>query len=73
MPTSELASNRSYAEIRKARQAAKLHSLWESAVAHELHDGGPTPNQFILYQNYFGCFVTHAKSFLVMRRRIFER
>ena len=46
MPTATLAGDRSYAEIRKAWQAAKLHPLWESVVAHKLRDGGPAPNHW---------------------------
>jgi len=41
-----LIGDRPYAEIRKAWQAAKLHPLWESAVAHKLRDGGPAPNHW---------------------------
>lgn len=40
MPTATLIGDRSYAEIRKAWQAAKLHPLWEIAVAHKLR-GSP--------------------------------
>jgi gentisate 1,2-dioxygenase len=46
MPMATLAGGRSYAEIRKAWQAAKLHPLWESVVAHKLRDGGPAPNHW---------------------------
>ena len=46
MPMATLAGDRSYAEIRKAWQAAKLHPLWESVVAHKLRDGGPAPNHW---------------------------
>ncbi len=33
----------SYEDIRKAWQAAKLHPLWESSVAHKAREGGPAP------------------------------
>ena len=46
MPKATLAGDRSYAEIRKAWQAAKLHPLWESVIAHKLRDGGPAPNHW---------------------------
>jgi len=46
MPMAMFAGDRSYAEIRKAWQAAKLHPLWESVVAHKLRDGGPAPNHW---------------------------
>jgi gentisate 1,2-dioxygenase len=46
MTPGTLADDRSFAEIRKAWQAAKLHPLWESAVAHKLRDGGPAPNHW---------------------------
>ena len=46
MPKATLAGDRSYAEIRKAWQAAKLHPLWESVVAHKLRDGGPAPSHW---------------------------
>jgi len=46
MPMATLAGDRSYAEIRKAWQAAKLHPLWESVVAHKLRDGGAAPNHW---------------------------
>jgi gentisate 1,2-dioxygenase len=46
MPMATFAGDRSYAEIRKAWQAAKLHPLWESVVAHKLRDGGPAPNHW---------------------------
>ena len=45
-PMATLAGDRPYAEIRKAWQAAKLHPLWESAIAHKLRDGGPAPNHW---------------------------
>jgi gentisate 1,2-dioxygenase len=38
--------DRSYDDIRKAWQAAKLQPLWESAVAHKSRDGGPAPNHW---------------------------
>jgi gentisate 1,2-dioxygenase len=46
MPMATLTGDRSYAEIRKAWQAAKLHPLWESVVAHKLRDGGPAPSHW---------------------------
>jgi gentisate 1,2-dioxygenase len=46
MPMAMFAGDRSYAEIRRAWQAAKLHPLWESVVAHKLRDGGPAPNHW---------------------------
>jgi gentisate 1,2-dioxygenase len=46
LPIATSAGGRSYADIRKAWQAAKLHPLWESAVAHKLRDGGPAPNHW---------------------------
>jgi len=46
VPTATLAGDRSYAEVRKAWQAAKLQPLWESVVAHKLRDGGPPPNHW---------------------------
>ena len=46
MPMATLAGDRSYAEIRKAWQAAKLHPLWESVIAHKLRDGGQAPNHW---------------------------
>ena len=46
MPMATSVGDRSYAEIRKAWQAAKLHPLWESAIAHKLRDGGPAPNHW---------------------------
>jgi len=51
MPMVPLAGDRSYAEIRKAWQAAKLHPLWESVVAHKLRDGGPAPNHWAMEAN----------------------
>jgi gentisate 1,2-dioxygenase len=46
MPMATLSGDRSYAEIREAWQAAKLHPLWESVVAHKLRDGGPAPSHW---------------------------
>ncbi len=46
IPISKSTSERSYSDIRQAWQAAKLHPLWENAVAHKSRDGGPAPNHW---------------------------
>jgi gentisate 1,2-dioxygenase len=45
-PMAAPAANRSYEEIRKAWQAAKLRPLWESTAAHKVREGGPAPNHW---------------------------
>jgi gentisate 1,2-dioxygenase len=44
--TAVSSGDRSYDDIRKAWHAAKLHPLWESAIAHKSRDGGPAPNHW---------------------------
>jgi gentisate 1,2-dioxygenase len=46
MPLTTSAGDRSYEEIRKAWQAAKLRPLWESVAAHKVRDGGPAPTHW---------------------------
>ena len=46
IPISTSTSERSYSDIRQAWQAAKLHPLWENAVAHKSREGGPAPNHW---------------------------
>ena len=44
--TATSSGDRSYDDIRKAWHAAKLHPLWENAIAHKSRDGGPAPNHW---------------------------
>lgn len=46
LPAKIAFAERSYDEIRAAWRAAKLHPLWESAVAHKARDGGPPPSHW---------------------------